>query len=418
MRIVEEDVPESLFAVFGNPKNSITQDINMLKQLTTSPERLKRLQEMEADTVGLFTTFEEIKKLVHNKDYFAAHSRYTDLRKEWRERFFKDLADMTGIIKAERDVQLESPRVQARLRGQIRQLLFVAVVFNIALAAALAWYFNKTTVDRLARLMRNTRALSANQPLEPPVEGTDEIAILDKAFHETVEERRRIDEMKQDFVNMVSHDLRTPLTSLKAVFEMLDDDEYAKFTPAGRAILSQSTANATRLISLINDLLDYEQMQSGQLRIQKTELKGSDVVTDAVASLEGFAKQQGVVIQVHCDESARFLGDRDRLLQVTSNLLANAIKFSPENGTVKVSIETSEDDVLVCVADEGPGIPKEEQEVVFDKFAQGNLHSSRQRGSGLGLAICKKIVELHGGTIGVKSENGSGSEFWLRWRKS
>jgi signal transduction histidine kinase len=83
-----------------------------------------------------------------------------------------------------------------------------------------------------------------------------------------------------------------------------------------------------------------------------------------------------------------------------------------------VSIETSEDDVLVCVADEGPGIPKEEQEVVFDKFAQGNLHSSRQRGSGLGLAICKKIVELHGGTIGVKSENGSGSEFWLRWRKS
>jgi two-component system, OmpR family, sensor histidine kinase VicK len=169
---------------------------------------------------------------------------------------------------------------------------------------------------------------------------------------------------------------------------------------------------------LINDLLDYEQMQSGQLRIQKTELKGSDVVTDAVASLEGFAKQQGVVIQVHCDESARFLGDRDRLLQVTSNLLANAIKFSPENGTVKVSIETSEDDVLVCVADEGPGIPKEEQEVVFDKFAQGNLHSSRQRGSGLGLAICKKIVELHGGTIGVKSENGSGSEFWLRWRKS
>lgn len=398
----------------GNPVDAIQQDLISLRAMVRTPKHLETVEYVQSDFNQMLQAAEQLKKEVV-RNPLTAQLKVKEAENIWRDRMAGNINRMDVVLLEERQIERQSPIAQARFRQSIRDILTFAIPFNILLAIALAYYFNKTIADRLAIVIRNTRALAENKPLEPQVDGADEIAILDKAFHETVLERRKIDSMKQDFVNMVSHDLRTPLTSLKAITTMFADGTYGEISASGQNILAQANGSLTRLIALINDLLEVEKMESGELKIDKRSCSIVDVIKEATDVLFGYAEQQCVAVSFEAPSELIVEADKDRIVQVATNLISNAIKFSPPQSTVKVSCALIDGVVQVSIHDSGPGLSPEQQSIVFEKFTQLHHQSSQsQFGSGLGLAICKKIVELHGGIIGVNSKVGEGSVFWFR----
>ena len=209
------------------------------------------------------------------------------------------------------------------------------------------------------------------------------------------------------------HDLRSPLTSLLAVVSMLKDETYGTISPDGKEILSQSRNNVLRLISLINDLLDAERLESGLVEYHPHHVLVSDIVIDCMNALNALTKNKQLRFDVQVGD-ARVFVDQARATQVLVNIVGNAIEVSPENATITIeAIRQTPDHVDVRVSDQGPGIPDAMKEAVFEKFRQVERRSTSH--SGLGLAICRSIIERSGGSIGVEDgKNHSGCTFWFR----
>jgi hypothetical protein len=202
-----DDTRLQLSQFTGNPLVAIYKDLTDLEALFSQPEQRKALAKVRQEYEREIHSVSELHEYIRENP-FTASAKLTESGERWSNWFASVVETVDSLLVKERQIIGDSPKRQSFLRERIREILFVAIPFNTLIALALAWYFNQTTVDRLSTVMRNTRALAANQPLEPQVDGSDEIAILDKAFHETVRERRQIDAMKQDFVNMVSHEDR------------------------------------------------------------------------------------------------------------------------------------------------------------------------------------------------------------------
>ena len=228
-----------------------------------------------------------------------------------------------------------------------------------------------------------------------------------------VTERLKAQRMKDEFVSIVSHELRTPLTSIRGSLGLLEGGVAGELPQKAKDLTRIARTNTDRLIRLINDILDLEKMESGQLELRRKTFSLGTVAHDVAGELGPLAAQAGVTLDVQAmDEDAVYI-DRDRVHQVITNLVSNAIKFSPESGVVTVDIEPSNGSrVRLSVRDQGPGIAPRDLPRLFKKFSQ--LDSSTRRtkmGSGLGLVISKSIVDAHGGRIWVESEVGRGSVF-------
>ncbi len=229
-----------------------------------------------------------------------------------------------------------------------------------------------------------------------------------------ITERKQIERMKREFVAIVSHDLRTPLTSIQGFLALLDAGAYGELTEAGVQSLTVADSSITRLIKLINDLLDSERIESGKFELQLSNVSLLEILQESLHAVETFGTQQGVSLEIK-SEDLPLVADGDRLIQVLVNLLSNAIKFSPSGSKVVLESAALEDFVEIRVIDEGRGIPAEFLDSVFERFKQVKKSDAKNKsGTGLGLAICKAIVEKHGGSIGVTSQEGKGSTFWFR----
>jgi PAS domain S-box-containing protein len=225
--------------------------------------------------------------------------------------------------------------------------------------------------------------------------------------------RKEVERLKQEFVAMVSHDLRTPLTSIQFAINIAL--EGMKGTVPEDALEELKTAEriGDNLIGMINGLLDLEKIDAGKLQLNLSEMKVSNLVKRSVDHVQAIATANGIKIETPA-EDIRIVADIDRLLQVLVNLLSNAVKFSPNGSTIKVSFAALENSVEIRVTDQGKGIPADFKDAVFDRFQQVKATQFRFKGTGLGLAIAKAIVEAHGGKIGFDSEDGQGCSFWFR----
>ncbi len=230
-----------------------------------------------------------------------------------------------------------------------------------------------------------------------------------------ITQRRDMENLKSQFLHMISHDLRTPLTSLNLTLKLLARGAYGKLSIEGVKRLEAMDQNCARLISLINSLLDMAKMEAGKIHIERQLLVAEEVVGQSVQAVEQLANQKSITIDVCLDQDPKIFADETRLIQVLINLLSNAIKFSPEGSTIKVSVANKIEATEIRVTDQGPGIPADQKSLIFEKFHQVSSKntSSVVVGTGLGLAICKAIVEEHGGTIGVECVEGKGSVFWF-----
>jgi PAS domain S-box-containing protein len=227
--------------------------------------------------------------------------------------------------------------------------------------------------------------------------------------------RLEVERLKAGFVSTVSHELRTPLTSISGSLGLLAGGVAGQLPAKATRLIEIARLNSDRLVRLINDILDLEKAESGRLDLRLETLSLKQIVRHAIDLNRAFAHGFGVIIELDAGSSdANVFVDHDRLIQVLTNLLSNAAKFSPRGGTIFVTIGTGNDSVRVSIRDQGPGMPEEFRRRIFQKFAQADSSDSRAKGgTGLGLSIAKTIVERLGGSIGFDSEPGKGATFHI-----
>jgi len=227
-------------------------------------------------------------------------------------------------------------------------------------------------------------------------------------------ERQRVEHMKDEFVNTVSHELRTPLSTIQEFTGILFDQISGPLTEQQRDYLAIIRSNIERLTRMIDNLLDMAKIDAGHAVLRKSVTEVAPLIQQTVQSLRPIAKHKGIELEVRVpDELPSLYADADKVTQVLINLLSNAIKFTPGPGRVTVSVSEGESDLAFSVADTGVGIAEADVPKLFEKFSRVHQASGDEatRGTGLGLAISKRLVELHGGTIGVTSRPGQGSAF-------
>lgn len=233
-----------------------------------------------------------------------------------------------------------------------------------------------------------------------------------------VTERKELETAKQEFVAMVSHDLRSPLTSMRVSLGLFLNGAFGEPEPKAKKRLVAMDESLERLIRLINNLLDIEKLDAGKMELNLSVQLSSAMIADAMESVRGMAEEQKVELRVVAKDLLVF-ADKDRIVQVLVNFLSNAIKFSPPKSTVEIRSLERGDFVEFRVIDKGKGIPENMRQQIFEKFKQVDAQGAiEKKGTGLGLAICKNIIDTHGGQIGVDSEVDRGSQFWFRLRKS
>lgn len=226
-----------------------------------------------------------------------------------------------------------------------------------------------------------------------------------------ITERQRLDQLRKDFVAMVSHDLRSPLTSINLLLNLLEQDRYGTLEPGGYKAISRAIRSSDYLLTLVTDLLDAEKLDSGEFQLEKEKTRVSAIIEKAIGATVAAAKAANVTVESDIKDGD-FDADEVRIVQVCVNLLANAIKYSPADSTVIISGEADQSSVVFKVTDRGPGIPAHLKQSIFDRYKQLSQPAHvKRRGFGLGLAICKALVEAHGGKIEVESEEGKGSCF-------
>jgi signal transduction histidine kinase len=252
--------------------------------------------------------------------------------------------------------------------------------------------------------------------------GLSETATLGAAFNEMAEELQRragerdqLDRMKDEFVLTASHELRSPLTSVQGFAELLLL-EREKLSPKQAETVEVILDNTRHLVRLLNDLLDLARSDAGRLTIRPEPAAATGLIEEAVRTMRAQfdSRRQDLSLQIDSD-LPEIEADRDRIRQVLVNLLTNANEYCPEGAGIAVKARHDRAEVEIDVIDDGPGIPEQQLEHIFERFTRGDAgETQRVGGTGLGLAISKSLIELHGGTIVAESTPGQGSTFRIR----
>jgi PAS domain S-box-containing protein len=246
-----------------------------------------------------------------------------------------------------------------------------------------------------------------------PIRTDDDLLVLSVIVDTS--ERKRMERLKDEFVSTVSHELRTPLTSISGSLGLLVGQCSGQLPKTAERLLTIAHTNSQRLVRLINDILDIEKLESGHVVFNLSQVDIRQLVEQAIEDNRGFAEGYGVNIRLDtasadCEVNA----DPDRLVQVITNLVSNAVKFSPADGEVLVAVEKIANIVRISVRDHGSGVPADFKDHIFTKFAQADGTSSRQKGgTGLGLSIVRQIVERLGGKVGFDDVAGGGTIFYV-----
>jgi len=323
--------------------------------------------------------------------------------------------------------RMEQSRLRAadsRVRVVITATLVVLLLGTLGGGVALrntARRLDAWVARPLAGLREAARAMAeGRRDVRVPVAGTVETREVAEAFNAMVahvgrveQGLRELDELKSRFVSSVSHELRTPLTSIRGYLEMLLDGEEGELTADQRAAVAVAHRNAERLDALIGDLLLLARIEAGRQVLERVHVDLREVAEQVEAELRPAADARDLRIEHEDGGDAVALGDRRALEQVAANLLSNAVKFSPQGATVRVRVVRRRGEVLLEVADEGPGMPPEDAARIGERFFRARTAAGVE-GTGLGLAITREIVERLDGRLEVDTAEGAGATFRVR----
>ncbi|HKA27086.1 MAG TPA: HAMP domain-containing sensor histidine kinase [Gaiellaceae bacterium] len=285
--------------------------------------------------------------------------------------------------------------------------LLIAAGAGIALAALAAFLLARRIARPVRRVVDATRHLAEERDPEPvPIEGAYEIASLARAFNEMAEQLARARAAEKQFLLSVSHELKTPLTAIRGYAEGVADGAFDM-----NEAVETISVEAARLERLVRDLLDLARMNRTDFSIHREQLDLATIAREAVRRYEGQAREFGVTLEAVSPAPAPAIGDPDRMLQVTSNLVENALRLTPRGGVVRASAASA----TLSVEDTGPGLRREDLPRAFERFYLHSRYSSdRPVGTGLGLSIVKELTQGMGGSVDVESTPGQGTRFTVR----
>lgn len=327
----------------------------------------------------------------------------------------KSQGKTVGALRVGYDVEASEESVRAALRESLRRFLLVALlclIVGILGAAALANNFHKP----LAELLEGARLIGAGDLKHKiAVDRQDEFGELSSAFNGMGERLNELDEIKQAFFQTITHDLRNPLSAIMGYAEILSESLKDTVTEKQLNQIKIVHTAAGQLTAMVNDILDISKLEAGAMKLEFQPVSLRDIVTQLVDLLSVQAQKFKVTLAADVDPDLPSIhADLDLLRRVVMNLITNALKFTPEGGTVTVrAARDGADSVRLSVTDTGCGIPKDKLKYMFTKFFQVDETKTlaRKKGTGLGLTIVKQVVEAHGGKVWVESEWEKGSSF-------
>lgn len=308
-------------------------------------------------------------------------------------------------------------------QANLLRTVAIMIMVIIAVDAGIIGFLVSRSISKPIKELRNaTREVEkGNYAVKVNISTNDEIAELAQTFNMTTaalgklsQERKEIDNAKTEFLSITSHELRTPMTPMKAQLQMLQNGYFGELNDKQKESLGVVIRNADRLDNIIVDFLEISRIEAAKLKFNFVETDLVQTVMDIAKFMEGFAKQKNIELIVNTDKIPIIEADPDRVTQVLRNLVHNAIKFSNENSKVEISAELKNDHILFSVRDYGCGLSPENQIRVFEPFYQVECANRRRYGgTGLGLSICRGIVESQNGKIWVESKFDKGCIFYF-----
>ena len=302
--------------------------------------------------------------------------------------------------------QAEVARLEERTWKGVGIALAAALVLALLTTAVIALRITRS----LRRLSAATTAVAAGSFREPiPVGGRDEVGVLARSFNAMAYRLRQHDELKEEFFATLSHELRSPITSVREAAHLLADGVPGPLTPKQARMVDIIRRSTDRLLRLVNQILDVSRLRAGVLPLERVPLDLDWLVGRAIDELRPQADEARVILaRERVGSRFTVIGDEDRLVQVVVNLLANAVRFTPVGGRVTVRVVDAGPECEIQVEDTGVGIPSAELPHVFESYRQAHPGKG---GTGLGLAIVRGLVQAHGGRVTAESQEGKGSRF-------
>ncbi len=347
-----------------------------------------------------------------------------DLRIAGNNQSVKDLNGIPWLATAKRLGEsrwlvVTAPRPKLTVLALIRDELFLpffeagAIAFLLSLIAA--YSLARWVGSPLQRMLNTARSFPSGEQKRLPLEGPREVKDLTRAFNEMTSRVQASQDSQREFVANVSHELKTPLTSIQGFAQAIldgtaDTDQSRK--QAATIIYNE----AGRMHRMVLDLLDLARLDAGTVEFQRAAVDINALLHNILEKFTPQAQKANILLSQEGEISQPILGDGDRLAQVFTNLVDNALKFTPPRGQVRLLASQVEDKAEVTVNDTGIGIPSEALPAIFNRFYQADTSrkGGEKHGAGLGLAIAREIIQAHGGTISVRSEPARGSSFTVR----
>ncbi len=335
---------------------------------------------------------------------------------EWDGRFFELSLDLLCVATLEGYFLHLNPaweRVLGLSRSELMSRPFVEFVHPDDVAGTLAAAAGLGEGDVVISFENRYRTAAGGWRWISWNSTADVEAGLIYAVARDITERKELERVKDELISVVSHELRTPLTSIRGALGLVLGGALGGVEPRVERLLRIAAENGERLVRLVNDMLDIQKIESGRLELRSQSLPVESVVRRALGAFASYAQTFEVHVTLTSDTpDVMVRADPDALAQILDNLMSNAAKFSAPGGAIRVDVTRRDESVRISVADDGQGIPAAFQDHVFERFAQADTSTSRDKG-GLGLSICKALVERHGGSIGFDSEVGRGTTFWF-----
>lgn len=386
------------------------EDLSVVGRNVSSGEQLKgvaSLQKTVEETSAVLDRFLDKTTATDRKtiDIFVGNDHLSSERKLFAE--LRRKADL--VVSDERQRCKVFVREKLQAKSVLTATIVAGATADILIALGTAVYFFSNISSRLERLTRNTRLIKERAAPLLPADGSDEIAELDRSFHQAVAELRESEELRRQIVAMVSHDLRSPLGSVDAALTLINEGVLGHVPEPVLAVSRTASQDVARLVRLTNELLDAESLASGKIKLDRRLFRVKALLEELQESVAYLCLSHKVTLKTDTVDFECF-ADQNRVLQILTNLVGNAIKASDENSVVEVQSSLRSDICEFRVVDGGAGIDADQQQRIFEKFVQ---IQDDNRGKGVGLSICRSLAELHGGEIGVDSVQGQGSTFWF-----
>ena len=426
-----------------NLKGSADPDFAVtLSRLSLSPQHKAALihsfnEELEKKVVekekGLEKKFEHLiedkEKTIRlvEKQFKMANEQYSTLDKNFKnlgrekkqtEEIVRSMAEGVIMVNQNGEIILMNPAAEKLLNVSKEEKIGKNILSDLKDEQLVTWAqeISGKEEKEIVLQSRNDQTQKILRASNAIIESEDGKTVGFVSVLSDVTKQRELDQLKEQFVANISHDLRTPLNNVNESFSLLQNQVVGVLTPEQDRIVTIGINNTKRLNRLINDLLDLSKMEAKKFSLIKSMFQLDQLIRNIAEEFQPWSKSKNIIIETKLSGTLEIEGDQDRIGQVLTNLVGNALKFTPSQGTVQIEATRKNhvhtECIEVGVRDTGPGISKKDHARIFEKFVQ--LESANLQGisgTGLGLAIAKEIVELHGGRIWLESQEGSGSRF-------